>query len=429
MMYSNKKLANKMLRVDFEKLKVQLQEHKKASLLGICVIGIAAFMAGKSLLLQPKPVRKAVKPLVHTMQLVKQPMYRNIKLFGQIKPEARIDTVNKYAGVMEAVHVDLGQRVETGQLLAQQRLADAEAEVLKTQARFQEANANAATYDTDYTANIARYEADYKLAKVNAERFERLYKMGAVSQYERDAMQQTMVNKKALFEELAMQRRFANKPSTVYRQEQVAERRYQEYMIAQNKYKDMLFHAPRSGIVVYRNVEEGAYVAAGTKLLSILDDSGYKVDCDLNETDASAAPLGAQVQLLVESLGEECRGTVVYVSPDRSRESNKFYLRVRLDEWPLSLKAGLFARGEIKLLQKQAALVLPKASLYDRNGKYYAYVLKADQKVEQRALVLGVSNEQEVEVLRGLQEGDRVILDNLSRLRPGMSVDVAEEGK
>ena len=43
--------------------------------------------------------------------------------------------------------------------------------------------------------------------------------------------------------------------------------------------------------------------------------------------------------------------------------------------------------------------------------------------------MLGVSNEQEVEVLRGLQEGDRVILDNLSRLRSGMSVDVAEEGK
>ena len=429
MMRSSKKLANKMLSVDFEKLKVQIQEHKKASLLGICVIGIAAFMAGKSLLLQPKPVRKVVKPLVHTMQLVKQPLYRSIRLFGQIRPEARIDIVNKYAGVMEAVHVDLGQRVEPGQLLAQQRLDDAEAEVQKTQARYQEATANAATHDTDYTANIARYEADYKLARVNAERYERLYKMGAVSQYERDAMQQTMVNKKALFEELALQRRFGNKPATVYRQEQVAERRYQEYLIAQNKYNDMVFRAPRSGIVVYRNAEVGAYVAAGTKLLSILDDSGYKVDCDLNEADASAAPLGAQVQLLVESLGEECRGTVVFVSPDRSKESNKFYLRVRLDEWPASLKAGIFARGEMKLLQKQSALVLPKGSLYDRNGKYYAYVLKADHKVEQRAVVLGAGNEQEVEVVKGLQEGEQVILDNLSRLRSGMLVDVAEEGK
>ncbi len=418
-----------MLQNKLTELKKYLKQHKKISLLGVCVLGIALLVAGRSLLGQHKPARKIVKPLVHTMELTKQPMYRHIKLFGQIKLEARIDIGNKYAGVIDAVHVDLGQRVEAGQLLAQQRLTEAAAEVQKNQARYQEASANAATYDTDYTANIARYEADYRLAKVNAERYEKLYKMGAVSQYERDAMQQTMVNKKALFEELALQRRFANRPSQVYRQEQIAERRYQEYLIAQNKYEDMVFRAPRSGVIVYRNAEAGAYVTAGTKLLSILDDSGYKVDCELTEADASAVSEGAKVQLLVESMGEECRGTVVYVSPDRSRESNKFYLRVRLDEWPAKLKAGLFARGELQLLQKQSTLVLPKASLYDRNGKYYAYVLNAGKKVEQRALVLGVSNEQEVEVLKGLQEGEQVILDNLSRLRAGMTVDVAQEGK
>ncbi|MGM9569326.1 MAG: efflux RND transporter periplasmic adaptor subunit [Phascolarctobacterium sp.] len=410
-------------------LKDYLKQHKKTSLLGVCVLGIVLLVAGRSLLGQHKPTRKIVKPLVHTMALTKQPMYRHIKLFGQIKPEARIDIVNKYAGVIDEIKVDLGQRVEAGQLLAQQRLTDAAAEVQKTQARYQEASANAATYDTDYTANIARYEADYKLAKVNAERYEKLFKMGAVSQYERDAMQQTMVNKKALYEELALQRHFGNRPSQVYRQEQIAERRYQEYIIAQNKYEDMVFRAPRSGVVVYRNAEVGAYAAAGTKLLSILDDSGYKVDCELTEADAAAFNEGAKVQLLVESMGEECRGTVVYVSPDRSRESNKFYLRVRLDEWPAKLKAGLFARGELQLLQKQAALFVPKSSLYDRNGKYYAYVLTAGNKVEQRALILGASNEQEVEVLKGLQEGEQVILDNLSRLRAGMTVDVAQEGK
>ena len=81
MMHSNKKLANKMLSVDFEKLKKQIQNNKRASLLGVCVVGVAVFIAGKSLLLQPKPVRKVVKPLVHTMELVKQPLYRSIKLF------------------------------------------------------------------------------------------------------------------------------------------------------------------------------------------------------------------------------------------------------------------------------------------------------------------------------------------------------------
>ena len=56
-------------------------------------------------------------------------------------------------------------------------------------------------------------------------------------------------------------------------------------------------------------------------------------------------------------------------------------------------------------------------------------MLTSGNKVEQRALVLGASNEQEVEVLQGLKEGEQVILDNLSRLRAGMTVDVAQEGK
>ena len=78
MMHSNKKLANKMLSVDFEKLKKQIQNNKRASLLGVCVVGVAVFIAGKSLLLQPKPVLKVVKPLVHTMELVKQPLYLSL---------------------------------------------------------------------------------------------------------------------------------------------------------------------------------------------------------------------------------------------------------------------------------------------------------------------------------------------------------------
>ena len=423
------KLANRMLKGYIAKIKDYLKKHKQISLLAVCLLGIALFFAGRDIFQHQKPSKTTVKPLVHTLKLTRQPFYRKIKLFGQIKPEARIDIVNKYAGVVEAISVDLGQRVEAGQLLAQQRLTDAQAEVNKTHARYEEASANAATYDTDYTANIARYEADYKLAKVNAERYERLYKMGAVSQYERDAMHQTMINKKALYEELALQQRFANRPSQVYRQEQIAERRYQEYLIAQNKYNDMVFYAPRAGVIVYRNVEVGAYVPAGTKLLTILDDSGYKVDCKLTEADAGAVQEGAAVRLLIESMGEYCQGKVVFVSPDRKRDNDKFYLRVRVDEWPKSLKAGLFARGEIKHLQKQAALALPKSALTNRNGKSYAYVLTKGNKVEQRAIVLGVSNEQEVEVVDGINEGELVITDNLARLRTGMVVDVAREGK
>ena len=53
--------------------------------------------------------------------------------------------------------------------------------MLKAKARYAEAGANAATTDVSYNTSLIRYEADYKLAQVNAERYRKLYAQGAVS--------------------------------------------------------------------------------------------------------------------------------------------------------------------------------------------------------------------------------------------------------
>ncbi|MDY4920105.1 MAG: efflux RND transporter periplasmic adaptor subunit [Phascolarctobacterium sp.] len=419
--------ALEKLRAHCTTIKKYVLQHKAVALVGVCVLGLV-LASGVRYFANKRPVRvQAVKPEVHVLTMAKRDMYRQIPLFGQLKPRARIDIINKYAGLVEKINVDLGSRVEAGELLLAQRLDDAEAEMLKTQARYREASAYADTHATDYSSNLMRYEADYKLAKLNAERYDKLFKLGAVSQYERDAMEQTMINKKALYEELALQEQHNGVASQVYRQQQVAERRYQEYQIAQNKYQDMLFKAPRSGIITYRNAEVGGYVAAGTKLLTLLDDSGFTVDCDVTESDVAAISIGTPVALTVEALGQEVTGKVIYISPDRSRETNKFFLRVELDKVPEQVKAGLFARGELRFLQKPQILYLNKSSLTDRNGTYYAYVVDNKKKVQQRKVKLGASNAQEVEILQGLEVGDQVVLDNLSRMRNGLVVDVAKE--
>lgn len=418
-----------MLREYYLKAKNYILNHKVIGLALVCLAGLLLFGVVKHFVAAKREVRPPLKPLVHTQTVVRRPMYGEITLFGQIQANARIDIVNKYAGVVDIVNVDLGQRVQEGDVLLTQRLEDAEAEMLKRQARYREAGANAATYDIAYRADLERYEADYKLAQLNAERYERLYKLGAVSQSDRDAMQQNLVNKKALYEELALQRSYGGIPSQVYRQEQITERRYQEYIIAQNKYKDMIFCAPRSGVIIYRNAEAGGYLPAGTKMLTLLDDSGYTVDCDIPEADAAAVSEGVQVELMIEALGEVCRGRVIYISPARSSESNKFFIRIRLEEKPASIKAGLFAKGSLRLLQKPDVIYADKTALTDRNGKHFAYVLAAGNKVEQRAVVLGVSNSKSVEIVKGLREGDKLIVDNIARLRSGLIVEPAEGEK
>lgn len=412
--------------VSLSKIKNFILQHKPLSLLAICVIGVASFMILKHLSNQTSSKKVAMKPVVHTQVVSKRPLYKTINLFGQLQAKAEIDIVNKYAGVIDKVNVDLGSKVQAGDVLIVQRLDDARAEMLKAQARYAEAGAYAATTDVDYTANFARYEADYKLAQVNAERYRKLFAQGAVSKADLDAIEQTLANKRAQYEELALQQRYDGVPSQVYRQQQVAARREQEYTIAQNKYHDLIFKAPRAGIITYRDAEVGGYAPAQSRMLTLLDDSGFTVDCDITEAEAASVIVGTKVKLNLEAIGKICQGTVVYVSPVRKRETNKFTLRIRIDEPDSKIKAGLFAKGELQFLQKPSTIYLPKNAVLEKDGKFYVYVLGKGNKVNRKAVTTGASNNESIEIVQGLEVGSTVVLDNLARLRDGLVVDIAK---
>ena len=415
-----------MRSLNFTKLKNYILQHKLLSLLAICVIGVALFVVLKHLSINKQIQKTAMKPIVHTQIVSRRPLYKSISLFGQLQAKAEIDIVNKYAGIIDEVNVDLGSKVQAGDVLLVQRLDDARAEMLKAQARYAEAGANAATYDTDYTANIARYKADYALAQVNAERYRKLYAQGAVSKADLDAIEQTLANKKAQYEELALQRSYDGVPSEVYRQEQVAARREQEYIIAQNKYHDLIFKAPRAGIITYRAAEVGGYAPAGSRMLTLLDDSGFTVDCDITEAEAASVTVGTKVKLNLEAIGEVCQGKIVYVSPVRNRETNKFTLRIRIENPDSRLKAGLFAKSELQFLQKPSTIYLPKNSVMEKDGKFYVYTLGKGNKVSKKPVTTGASNNESIEIVQGLDVGANVVLDNLARLRDGMVVEVAQ---
>lgn len=416
-----------MLRPDFTQAKNFILQHKLLSLLAICVMGAFLALGLKHLSNQQTAKRVVMKPVVHTQVVSRRPLYKSINLFGQLKAKAEIDIVNKYAGIVDEVNVDLGSKVQAGDILLVQHLDDARAEMLKAKARYAEAGANAATTDVSYSTGLARYEADYKLAQVNAERYRKLFAQGAVSRAELDSMEQTLANKKAQYEALALQQSYDGRPSQVYRQEQIAARREQEYIIAQNKYHDLIFKAPRAGIITYRDAEVGGYAPAGSRLLTLLDDSGFTVDCDITEAEAAAVTEGKQVELTLEAIGEVCQGTVVYVSPTRNRETNKFTLRIRLDEPGSRVKAGLFAKGSLQFLQKPSTIYLPKKAVLERDGKYFVYVLAKSNKAKRVAVAAGAANNESIELVQGLQVGDTVILDNLARLRDGMVVEIAKE--
>ena len=411
-----------------QKIQKFLLENKYRGLITICALGVCLFFLSKLIFTSEKNVRKEVlKPLVHTETVYRRPMHKTISLFGKTVSDAQIDIVNKYAGKIEQINVELGSIVNKDDVLLVQELQDIDAELLKAQARYKEADATASKTDTEYSADYYKYKADYELAQLNFERYKKLHEMGAVSKLEYDKFTQVMVNAQAAYESLAEQKLYEGVPASLYAKEQVAQRRYQEFILLQNKKDDMILKAPRAGMISYRNAEVGAYAQAGTKLLTITDNSSFYIDCSISEYDAAVLAVGNNIIATIDALGKSLPGEIIFVSPNKVENNKNYNVRIKLLEEDKKIKAGMFARSELKFLQKDAAIYVNKDIVVDRNGKKYVFVINDDNKLEQREVKLGLRNDSEIEIVSGLTEGETVAVDNLSRLRQGLEIKIEND--
>ena len=82
--------------------------------------------------------------------------------------------------------------------------------------------------------------------------------------------------------------------------------------------------------------------------------------------------------------------------------------------------------GYLKILIKEDALYVNKDFIKDKNGKKYVFIVNKNNQLEQREVTLGINNDTEVEIIDGINEGEVVVLDNLSRLRDGIKVQIDE---
>ena len=410
--------------------KEYLSNRKNIHFTIILILGILLLssFASKHLLFSNKAKPKIIKPIVKTETVSVKPMHKTISLFGKTKALAKINVVNKYAGTINAVHVDLGDEVNVGDILLEQDLKDVELKLAEAKAKYGEYHGKALAYETEYNAQLARYKSTYELHKTNYERYLKLHELGAVSKLEVDNVKQTMLTSKANYEELANQVMLENMPAAVFARMQDGEQKYNDYLLLQNQIADMTLKAPRKGTISYRNAEVGNYVSAGTKLFTIVDNSEVYVDCVVSESDSALLKVGQEVDVDIEALGYEAKGKIIFISPAASEESNGFSVRLTLENADVNIKEGLFAKSKFNYLQKENTISLNKTAIIEKNGKNFVFVLNKNNKVEKREIKTGIRNDVQVEIIKGISAGDCVVTTNLSRLRNSMSVEVEEAG-
>jgi HlyD family secretion protein len=182
--------------------------------------------------------------------------------------------------------------------------------------------------------------------------------------------------------------------------------------------------APDAGVISARQATVGSVVAAGTELFRLIRQGRIEWRAEVTAAEIGRIQVGAPVQVKAAS-GQQLQGKVRMVAPSVDAQTRNAIVYVDLPAATGSARAGMYAQGEIALGQSQA-LTVPQSAVVVRDGFSYVYAVGTDQKVSQLKVQTGRQNGDRVEVSGGLKTDARVVTSGGAFLNHGDTVRVVD---
>ena len=347
---------------------------------------------------------------------------KSVVATGKVTPITKVEVKSKASGIVKKLYVEAGDKVKTGQLLAQLDKVEIEAQVEQSRAALQSAQANQTAAEADYErAKVDAEGVDIPTLKRAYDRSQGMAKDGVVSQAQLDDAQRAY--------ELAVNKQGVAKAQVVVLKAKIAQSKADEardqanlkQLEEQLSYTDIV--SPLDGVVLSRDVEMGDAVSSilvlgsgATLVMTLGDTSEVYVKGKVDESDIGKVYLGQPARIKVESFKDKTfQGKVTRISPMGVEKDNvtTFEVRVSINNPGGELKAEMTANAEIILEEHKGVLQIPEgAILYDKDKKASVEIpdSKAKDGKKKIAVNIGISNGAKTELLSGLKEGDQVVL-------------------
>jgi HlyD family secretion protein len=182
--------------------------------------------------------------------------------------------------------------------------------------------------------------------------------------------------------------------------------------------------APDAGVISARQATVGSVVGAGTELFRLIRQGRIEWRAEVTANEIGRIQVGAPAQVKPAS-GQVLQGKVRMVAPSVDAQTRNAIVYVDLPSATGSARAGMYAQGEIALGQSQA-LTVPQAAVVVRDGFSYVYTVGPDQKVSQLKVQTGRQSGDRVEVTSGLKADARVVASGGAFLNQGDTVRVVD---
>ena len=329
---------------------------------------------------------------VELTQASRKSIAEEITVVGNLIGEATVSVAPRAAGRLETVTVQLGDRVTRGEQIA--RIEDYE---IREQVKQAEAAQEVSL------ATIRQREADLKRAETNVERSRSLFQRQLLPR-------QTLDDNEATYQSAVAQLDLARA------QTNQSKARLDELRI---NLANTNIVSPVNGFVAKRAVDPGASVSQNVPVVDVVDITRVRLVANVVEKDLRLLQAGNAATVQVDAFpGETFTGRIARIAPVLDPATRTAPIEIEIPNPEFRLKPGMYARVGITTQTKKDALVLPANAVIDLGGRRGVFIPQNEIAVF-RTVQTGAEQDDLVEILGGLNEGETVITTGAAALRDG----------
>ncbi|NJL85778.1 MAG: efflux RND transporter periplasmic adaptor subunit [Leptolyngbyaceae cyanobacterium SM1_1_3] len=346
---------------------------------------------------------------------------RTLKTTGTVEAYDLLQVAPQVSSLqIQQVLVREGDRVTAGQTLAVLDDATLQAQLRQAQAEIAAAQAQV----TQQRAALAQAQAEQAEARQNLQRYQNLADRGAISQEELSSRttQSLTANESVRVAVANIESAEANVRS------QQASLEGLQTQLAQTTVS-----APAAGTIAERSATVGDTTSTGTPLFTLIQDDQLELAAEIPQTQLAQIAVGAPVAITSDSDERiQLTGSIREIEPLVDAESRTAIVKISLPSSSL-LRPGMFLSAAIVTATAQGLTVPAAAVVPQSDGQYQVFVVQADGTAQAQTVKIGdrlpdtAAQPARVEILEGLQIGDRVVTQGAGYVQSGDRVEVVPE--
>jgi HlyD family secretion protein len=341
---------------------------------------------------------------------------------GKIEPTTKVEIKSKASGIILNLPFNVGDVVRKGQVICELDQNDLLPRVRQSRAALSMAQAALKSAQAEYERNkVEAAGPDVPFLKREMDRASQMFREGIISQNSRDDAEKNyaMGNNR---QQQAIVNLGVSK-AAIARAEAQIEQSQAALAQAEEDLRNATIASPIDGVVLSRDREEGDAVSSilvmgsgATLIMTLGDLQEVYVKGKVDETDIGKVYLGQPARIKVESYKDQIfTGKVAKISPMGIERDNvtTFEVRVSISNESRKLKAAMTANAEILLEERKGILAVPEgAIIYKQDRTTEIEVPDAAETSGKRRVIVqtGISNGSKMQIVKGLSEGQQVIL-------------------